>query len=124
MAYEISIDDTLGIAEIRFLGAMPHREHVKARGELIETCRTRNIRKILIDARKLAGAPTMVELYDFAASWQQRAQPSRFCVAGVVPEDPDVRKWWTFGDNVSFNRGFATRAFADFDQAKAWLRDA
>ena len=51
--YETLIDDRQGIVEIPFLGVLPHREHVKARDELLEIGRVRKVYKILVDARRL-----------------------------------------------------------------------
>lgn len=80
MGYEISIDDRQGIVEIRLLEAVPHSEHVKARDELLEICRVRNIHRILVDARGLVirDRPSTMELFDFGSRgpiWQD-ARPS------------------------------------------------
>lgn len=123
MGYEISIDANSRIVQIRLADPMSNREHEKARVELIDVCRTENIHKILIDARKLVAAPSTMELFDFAASWPQSARQTPILLAGVLPEDKMARKWWRFGETVALNRGFATRPFNDLDEAVAWLRD-
>lgn len=49
MGYEITTDAEHGIVEIRFFQATGHTQHVNARNEILQICRDRNIRKILID---------------------------------------------------------------------------
>ena len=125
MEYEISIDNQHGIVEIRLVEHMRHSEHVKARDELLEICRVRKIHKILVDARRLKGTPpSTVEIFDFGASWAELALRTPTLLAGVLPQDPAVRKWWEFGETVAANRGFVSRSFDDVDQARAWLREA
>jgi len=126
MGYEISIDDPHGIAEIRLAREMSHGEHLQARDELFEICRARRLRKILVDARDLAGKPpSTFELFDFGASWARlgRETPA-LLVVGVLPRDAAARNWWQFGETVASNRGLVTRTFDDVEQARAWLRDA
>ncbi len=126
MRHKIAIDDRHEFVGIRLARRMSHREHVAAREELLEVCRERKIRKILIDARDLGGeAPSTLELFEFGASWAKlgRDMPA-LIVAGVLSRDPALRKWWEFGETVAVNRGFATRTFEDLEQARAWLRDA
>ncbi len=125
MGYAISVDDADGIVEIRFFEALPHGEHLKARDEVLEICRSRKLRKILVDARELAvrGSPsTTTELFDFGVSWAQKGRGASIVLAGVLPLDANTRMQVRFGDNVAANRGLMTRGFDDIDQAKAWLR--
>jgi len=126
MGYETSIDDGRGIVEIRFLGAVPHSEHVKARDELLEICRVRKIHKILVDARRLIirDIPSSMELFDFGVSWAELARRMPVLLAGVLPQDAATRKQLMFGDNVAASRGFVTQIFVDIEEARVWLRNA
>jgi len=124
MAYEISIDDQLGIVEVRLSEDATHGAHVKARDELLEICRTHNIRAILVDARELviADRPSMLELFDFGVSWSELARRTPVVIAGVLPHDLATRESLLFGDTVATNRGLVSKAFDDTEEARAWLR--
>lgn len=126
MGYEISIDDRQGIVEIRLLEAVPHNEHVKARDELLEICRVRNIHRVVVDARWLVirDRPSTMELFDFGVSWSELARRTPVVLAGVFPRDAATRERLQFGETVATNRGFVSRAFDDIEEARAWLRDA
>lgn len=125
MGYEISIDDRHGIAEIRFARQMSHSEHLMARDELLEICRVRKFRKILVDARGLTGTPpSTAELFDFGAAWAKLGRRTAILLVGVLPQDAATQRWWELGETVATNHGFMTRAFDDIDQARAWLQDA
>ncbi len=126
MGFEISIDDRHGIAEIRLARQMSYDEHLAARQELLELCRARKLRKILIDARDLCGKPpSTMELFDFGASWAKLGlETPALLVVGVLPRDTAARNWWEFGETVATNRGFVTRTFDHLEQARAWLRNA
>jgi len=126
MTYEISIDDQLGIVEIRLLEAAPHSAHVKARDELLEICRTHNIRGMLVDARDLVirDRPSTLELFDFGVSWSELAKRTPVLVAGLLPRDAATRERVLFGDTVATNRGLVSQAFDDIEEARAWLRSS
>lgn len=126
MEYEISVDDRDGIVGIRFLKTIPYDGHLKARDEVLEICRVRNIRKILVDARELVirARPSVMDLFDFGVSWAEKTIGMSLSIAGVLPRDPTTRQQVMFGDTVAFNRGVVTRAFDDIEEAKAWLRGA
>lgn len=124
MGYELSIDDRHRIVEIRFSEKTEHSEHLKARDEILEICRIRNIHKILVDARELVIdlRPSVMELFDFGVSWAEKARGMSNLLAGVLPRDSTTRENVRFGDTVASNRGFVSRAFDDIEEAKAWLR--
>ena len=122
MGYEIAIDERDSIARIRITGQMPNEEHVRARTELVEACRSRQIRRILVDARELQGPrPSTLELFGFGKSWAELARAAPVKIAGVTPQEAGVRSWWRFGETVALNRGLQTAAFEDAAQARAWL---
>ena len=124
MGYQTTIDDPHGVVEIRFSEAIRPEEHLKARNELLQICRDRNIRKILVDARQLEirGETSTMTLFDFGASWADLTRDMPVLLAGVLPRDTHTQKELMFGDTVAFNRGFVTRAFDDIEDARVWLR--
>ena len=125
MEIEITIDEEHGIAEVRLPPEVSPGEHRRIRERLLEICRDRKLRKILVDARGLRGAPpATIELFDFAASWAGLSRDVLPLVAGVAPQDAEARRWWKFGETVAANRGFETRIFDAVDPARAWLREA
>jgi len=125
MGYETKVDDLHGVVEIHFFESVRHEEHVKAREDLLEACRSREIRKILVDARELAirDETSTMELFDFGVSWVELTRRMPILLAGVLPRDQHTQKELMFGDTVAFNRGFVTRAFEDIEEARRWLRN-
>lgn len=124
MGYEIGIDERRGIAEIRLFREMAHSAHLRARRELLESCRTRGIRKILVDAADLTATPTAMDLFEFGAGWSDIAKGGALTVAGIAPRDAGAREQWRFGETVAMNRGLVTRAFDTVENARAWLETA
>ena len=126
MGYRTTVDATHGVVELRLFDALSHDEHVAARKELIDTCRDRRIRNVLIDARDLIVPrdASFMDGFDFAESWPDVAGGMRVMVAGVLPRDADTRKQVMFGDTVASNRGLLSRAFDSMEEARAWLRTA
>lgn len=126
MGYRTTVDATHGVVELRLFDALSHDEHVAARKELIDTCRDRRIRNVLIDARDLIVPRdgSFMDRFDFAESWPDVAGGMRVMVAGVLPRDADTRKQVMFGDTVASNRGLLSRAFDSTEEARAWLRTA
>lgn len=126
MGYRSAIDASRGVVEIRLFGALSHDEHLAAREELLQTCRARQLRGVLVDARDLvlAHGSSFMDLFDFAESWPDLAGEPRIMVAGLLPRHADTRRQVMFGDTVATNRGLLTRAFDDIEEARAWLRDA
>lgn len=124
MGYELSIDDRHRIVEIRFSEKTEHSEHLKARDEILEICRVRDIHNILVDGRELiiGTCSSIMELFEFGVSWAEKARGRSLLLAGVFPKDPTTRQQVTFGDTVASNRGFVSRTFQDIEEARAWLR--
>lgn len=124
MGYEITVDEGRGIVEIRLFHEMAHAAHVTAKSELLESCRARGIRKILLDATDLTGKPTVTDLFEFGASWADIAKQGPIVLAGVPPTDAAAREWWRIGETVAINRGLVTRTFDNLENARAWLETA
>lgn len=80
--------------------------------------------KILIDARKVTGDPTMIERYQFAellAELQKSLLPNlQIAVVGYEPLIDPGR----FGEVVAINRGVWAKATTDIDAAITWLQSA
>ena len=123
MGWQTTIDDPHGVVEIRFSEAIRPEEHLKARDELLQICRDRNIHKILADARELEirDETSTMTLFDFGASWAELTRDMPILLAGVLPRDTHTQKELMFGDTVAFNRGFVTRAFDNIEDARLWL---
>ena len=123
MGYRVTVDEAAGIVELSLAAPMLHDQHRAARDALIKVCTEQGLYRILIDARDIAAdVPHVLDLFEFGASWKDIVRRMPVRVAGVLPADPAVRKWWGFGETAAINRGLVTRAFPDLDQAKAWLR--
>lgn len=121
--YEVSIDEREGILQIRLEDAVPFEEHLAARARVLELCHQHRFRRILVDASELKGPalPTTLDLFEFGSTWPALASEYSVHLAGVLPQDPQVRQWLSFGDHVATNRGFQTASFENVEQARAWL---
>ncbi len=120
-AYEIRVDEERAIAEVRLSAGMGVADHVRARNELMETCRAQGIRRILVDARQLGRQPTTPDLFAFASGWPAILRQAPVVVAGVLPENSATLGWWRFGEDVAVNRGLIAHPFETVEDARAWL---
>lgn len=96
-------------------------DHIAARAELLATCRANHIRRILVDATEVVQKPSSTHLFDFASAWPAILRENPVVVAGVLPADPEARRWWRFGEDVALNRGLITHAFESAEEAREWL---
>jgi hypothetical protein len=121
--YDVSVDERGRILQIRLANAVPFEEHLAARERVLELCRQHSLRRILVDARELKGPvlPTTLDLFEFGSTWPVLGRKYSVRLAGVLPEDPQVRQWLSFGEQVGANRGFHTASFENVEQARAWL---
>jgi hypothetical protein len=124
--YDVSVDEQGRILRVRLQDAVPFEEHLAARERVLELCRQHGFHRILVDARELKGAalPTTLDLFEFGSTWPILAGEHSVRVAGVLPHDPHVREWLSFGERVGMNRGFYTTSFENLEQARAWLLSA
>jgi hypothetical protein len=76
---------------------------------------------VLTDLRGLTGQPSVFDLYATITAVVEMGVQDRYREAVITPSEsgllPDVSFWET----ACFNRGVAARAFADRDEALAWL---
>jgi hypothetical protein len=119
--YAVTVDEARRIVELRIAGNMTSAEHAKAREALLAVCRAEGIRRILIDAADLGGEPTTQALFDFASGWIDVLRRNPVVVAGILPRNDSVRRWWRFGEDVAINRGLICHPFETRDEARAWL---
>ncbi len=119
--YELTIDAKRGIVELRLGAHMSVAEHHTARQELLALCRKAGIRRILVDASELLDRPMLSDLFDFASAWPAVLLHTPVVVAGILPRDETVRRWWRFGEDAAVNRGLISHPFETREEARAWL---
>ena len=121
--YSVYVDERGRILQVRLEEPMPFEEHLAARERALELCRQHRFHRILVDARALKGPvlPTTLDLFEFGSAWPVLAGEYSIRLAGVLPQDPQVRQWLSFGESVGANRGFHTASFENVEQARAWL---
>ena len=91
--------------------------------EVIEYCRTYEIRGVLIDARELYGfsQPTVVDRYWFLQRWATEAGGQVIMSSIQRPEMIDPEQ---IGITIAANAGLQINVFDNEADARAWLLDA
>ena len=119
--YDLTLDEERRIVELRLGAHMTVAEHTSARQDLIALCRKAGVRRILVDASQLLDRPMPSDLFDFASAWPAILMHTPVVVAGILPRDEGVRRWWRFGEDAAVNRGLISHAFETREEARAWL---
>ncbi|MDJ0910473.1 MAG: hypothetical protein QNI99_14845 [Woeseiaceae bacterium] len=79
-------------------------------------CEERGVRCVIIDGREQQSETGIVDAYEFGAEVPVEMQGLTLAVVHR-PDDEALK----FIETVANNRGSRTRAFQDFEAARAWL---
>ena len=110
----------LDYAIFRPTGTYTFDEAVDLINRALEYCRSRTIRKLLVNILDVTGfpPPNTIQRFVFATTWAETAK-GKVVLAMVAPEkliDPEK-----IGVTVAYNRGFETEVFTVEDEAVQWL---
>lgn len=89
------------------------RENVR---RMVEFCRERQIKQLLIDGRDQEAVSGTIDDFDFAKEVPVEMQG--LCIAVVHRQDDEALP---FIETVAFNRGGNTRSFVQLEPALEWL---
>jgi len=115
------VDDRV---EVRYRGDYGLGASLKLLEQAFETAARRDLTKILVDVRDLAGNPSVTDRYDIGTFVATRCAERRFEVRiALVGEEPLIDPA-RFGELVARNRFAKGRVFSETHDALAWLSGA
>jgi len=127
MAYEVQVNDTAGIVELRMWESPSLEEHEAARHDALRACRKSGSVRLLVDLTGVQRESVLStgDCYDFGASFEHLDFPPGFRLAVVLAAQSPSRDDLFFITIVGKNRGTPMTVFDDIDEAWTWLgRDA
>lgn len=120
MPIEYTLDDRGDFALVTAKGDLNLKEAVDYLGSCIQDILKRNVRRVILDNRKLAGkALSFYDSYELASCIEREASLRRIRLALVVP--PDRRKSARDLETIVRNRGFSFLGFDSLEEAARWL---
>ena len=118
MPNEVTFRKGQGIVEVQSHGAVSRGDLERGREAVRALCIKHGVSKVLVDTTGAEQLPSSMELFDFAASFQNALpSPTRVAVAIGTRFRSDLR----FVETVAFNRGAHLRLFDSTPEALGWL---
>lgn len=87
---------------------------------IVNTCKERNCRRVLIDDRNVIYTASVVSIYMLAKHYAEFDVP-HFIERAAVVANPEFREDNQFFENAARNRGTNIRVFNEFNEAENWL---
>ena len=122
----LNIRPAAGYVHVEMSGEFSLAEAQRAFLQILESVARFDADKVLLDGRKLTGAPETLERFDYAefttravAAFSERGVSRATQFAYVLGEP--IRDRDRFGETVAINRGLRARTFSLVDEALAWL---
>ena len=108
------------LAVYRPHGTQTFEQAVDSINRALEFCRSRNIRKLLVNILHVSGfpPPNTIQRFIFATKWAETAK-GKVALAVVAP--PEMIDSDKIGVTMAVNRGLATDVFTSEDEAVEWL---
>ncbi len=104
------------IAVFRWVGPISLQDRRNNTRRMREFCSQQGVTRIIIDGREQLSQTDIVDSYEFAAEVPSQL-PGLTLAVVHRPDDESLK----FIETVAYNRGSRTRAFQDFEAARAWL---
>lgn len=116
MPENVVYDPDAGLVRVRAWGVDPIEDWIASREKVFQIAQTHGVSQLLVDARELDAAPSILDIFDFGNDW-----PGTIRTAVFVGEktNEDVM----FVETVAVNRFKQMRIFYDEDEALLWLRE-
>lgn len=84
-------------------------------------CNERQIKRVLIDIRRMSGGLDTLETYEVAGHEIPRQESVRRALRAAILDRPENIERIRFFETVAVNRGLNVKVFADEDLAVEWL---
>lgn len=116
MPEDVSYDADANLARVRAWGVDPIENWYASKQKVIALAEAHSGLRLLVDARELEAAPSVLDIFDFGQDW-----PSGIRTAILVGEstDDDVM----FLETVAVNRSKQMRIFYEESEALLWLAE-
>lgn len=116
MPEELTFDPGAGLVRIHAWGDETIRDWTESKQEILRLHEQHGVSRLFVDARKLVGAPSVMEILDFGDSWPQDIRAA-ILIGKSTPEDV------LFLDTTATYRHKPMRVFYDEEEALAWLQE-
>lgn len=120
MSYEIDIDNTLKIIEVKHERSIDIDEIYAAREETARHLADNGFRKVFVDIRNATMDVTTMEIFGFSASYRDLLQLDVRIAIVYSPESVN-REDVLFSETAARNRGILLRIFTEKDEALDWF---
>ena len=121
MLYEIKVNGTLSIIEVKHEGPVDIDEMCAAREETAQHLTDNKFKRVFVDIRNATLNPTTMELFGFNASYHDLL-PLGVRIAIVYSSESANREDILFVETVARNRRTLLKIFTDRDEALDWLK--
>ena len=118
-SYTIDLIPGTRIALFRWIGPITLEDRRNNREIITRFCRTHDVTDVIIDGRDQESRTSTMESFNFGTEVPAGFRGLRLAVVHR-PDDQTLQ----FIEAVAGNRGSATRAFEEIDEARAWLESA
>ena len=117
--YNIIASVSADILEIVVTGDIAEPDtHKIMMQEIIDVEKSTNVKKQLLDIRKLNGRLGTIELYNFVRNYP----PDRPRMKVALVDNPEHAQTASFHETTALNAGLLCKWFIDIDEARVWLK--
>jgi hypothetical protein len=117
--YRILTSVKEGILEIVLTGEIAKPDtHKIMMNEIIDLEKSANVKKQLVDIRRLKGRLGTIEIYNFVRDYP----PNRPRMKVALVDIPEHAETASFHETTACNAGLTFKWFTDIDEAKMWLK--
>jgi hypothetical protein len=117
--YNITASVNVDILEVVATGDITKPDtHKIMMQEIIDVEKSTNVKKQLLDIRKLNGRLGTVEIYDFVRDYP----PDRPRMKVALVDTSEYAQTASFYENTAVNAGLSCKWFTDINEARMWLK--
>ena len=116
MPEEIRYDSDLGLIRIHSYGDDPIETWIASRAEVLRLHQLQGAKRLLVNARELVSAPSVLDIFDFGDNWPKEIRVG-IVISSKTPDDV------MFLESAATYRGKSIRIFFDEDDAMTWLME-
>ena len=123
MSWTVTHIESLGIVEMKLVGAVSGDELRAATTEGIALVRKLRLSRGLVDASEQEKTGSMVDLIELPQQYSSEGLSRETRIALPIPAKKELHGIADFYETVCVNRGWQVRTFATRKQAITWLAD-
>lgn len=113
--------ESLGIAELKLVGAVSGDDLRAATRQGIALAREHGLRRGLVDCKDQEKTGSMVDLIELPRQYSDEGLNRETCIALVIPANKELHGVTQFYETVCVNRGWQVQTFETREQAIEWL---